>query len=298
MSEYFGFYGETSYHGDSFLPNNHTLDRDDEPASAVAQVQAVFAFALGLSLYFCVLCNMWCRDRTIPISKAEVERSIVHKRVLAHGLSHRFESEHEQDENCLKKHVFCCEDGKSCRLYRSVARYCGRRRRILNMFPSSADSMKNSNRSDPKTLSQGDECECDDSKCKRNDTLSPLDQAEQGIASATLAEEITCPICLEPLKRGEEVAWSQLRHCLHVYHFECITKWLFDGNMYCPVCRDRYWKRNYRHCNRLKVCTDCIHGKETTVDIMDARRYRFCEVHGLTLPTDSTQAGVSTFLEV
>lgn len=292
MSEYYSFYGDGGDYYSS--PVNHTIDGN--PTTAVEYFQAVFAFILGLGVYFCILCNIWLRDGAI--TKDEVERSIVHKRVLAHGQSHRFDCDYNQDAECLKKHSFCRKVATSCRPCRSVAQYCCRRKRMQTIVPVSADDIKDSNRCDP-TKSQTEECEntahvdgAEPEHHQYNDTtLNELDQAEQGFVAVALDEEITCPICLEPLKLGEEVAWSKLRHsCLHVYHYECIMKWLSEGNMYCPVCRDRYWKRNYRKCNRNNVCTDFIYRKESKpIDIMDARRYRFCEVHGLTLPTDSAQ---------
>jgi hypothetical protein len=124
---------------------------------------------------------------------------------------------------------------------------------------------------------------------------SELEEVEQGLVTIALDEEITCPICLEPLKLGEEVAWSKLRKCHHAYHYECITKWLFEGNMHCPVCRGQYWKRNNRKCRGDNACTNLIYRKDSdSSDIMNARRYQFCEIHGLTLPpTDEVEAATS-----
>jgi hypothetical protein len=48
-----------------------------------------------------------------------------------------------------------------------------------------------------------------------------------------------CAICLEDYKQGDEVCWSNNRHCDHVFHRECIVEWLCrqDG---CPVCRQDF----------------------------------------------------------
>jgi len=296
MSEYYSFYGgEGGYYGD-YSPANYTSDQDGEPASAVEYIQAVFAFALGLSVYFCMLCNIWLKDGAI--TKSEVERSIVHKRVLAHGQSHCFDCDYNQDDECLKNHSCCGKVAKSCRPCRSVAQYCCRRKRMRAILPASTDDVKNSNRPYP-TISQTEECAntagVEDAEQQQQHCTSGLEEAEQGLVTVALDEEITCPICLEPLKLGEEVAWSKLKKCHHAYHYECITKWLFEGNMHCPVCRDRYWNRNYRNCDRGNACTNLIYRKDSdSSDIMNARRYQFCEIHGLTLPpTDEVEAATS-----
>ena len=256
MSEHYPFYGdEGSYVG--YQLGNTTSDQDGEPVSTVECIQAVFAFGLALSVYFCMLCNMWLKDESV--TKKEVERSIVHKRVVAHGQSHYFDCDHVQDdEECLEK-LSCCGKIATSSQCTSVAQYCCRRKCLGAILPTSSDDIKNSNRPDP-TISQ---TECantagvDDAEPVQP-CISDFDQAEQGLVTISLDEEITCPICLEPMKVGEEVAWSKLRNCLHVYHYECITKWLFDGNMHCPVCRDRYWKRDYKKCGRVNCRTKLI----------------------------------------
>ncbi|XP_027182276.1 E3 ubiquitin-protein ligase Praja-2-like [Coffea eugenioides] len=43
----------------------------------------------------------------------------------------------------------------------------------------------------------------------------------------------SCPICLEDLVLGSEV--TRL-HCYHVFHGDCIRKWLQESHM-CPLCR-------------------------------------------------------------
>lgn len=292
MSEYYSFYGD----GDGYLSYrsaNNTSDQDGELPTTV-EIQAVFVFLLGLAVYFCMVCNIWCKDGSI--TKKEVERSVVHKRVLAHGQSHCFDCEHNQDDECIKEH-FCCGNAsaKFCHPCRSVTQYCCRRNQTRAILPAPTDDIKNSNRSDP-TIPQT-ECANTDAE-QEQASISDLEQAEQGLVTVALDEELTCPICLEPMKCGEEVAWSKLRKCLHVYHYECITRWLFDGNMHCPVCRDRYWKRNYSGCEwGENVCTNIIHRKQSDLSDNIAKRYRFCEVHGLTLPPiDVAEAEVSVTL--
>ncbi|RHN64501.1 putative transcription factor C2H2 family [Medicago truncatula] len=53
--------------------------------------------------------------------------------------------------------------------------------------------------------------------------------------------EETCAVCLNKLKMEDEV--RELMNCDHVFHKECIDKWLEHGhdnenhNQTCPLCR-------------------------------------------------------------
>jgi hypothetical protein len=46
----------------------------------------------------------------------------------------------------------------------------------------------------------------------------------------------TCPICLNEYEEGVKI---RLLPCEHVYHIECIDKWLLRNNRFCPVCKRR-----------------------------------------------------------
>jgi hypothetical protein len=46
----------------------------------------------------------------------------------------------------------------------------------------------------------------------------------------------TCPICLNEYEEGVKI---RLLPCEHVYHIECIDKWLLRNNRVCPVCKRR-----------------------------------------------------------
>jgi hypothetical protein len=46
----------------------------------------------------------------------------------------------------------------------------------------------------------------------------------------------TCPICLNEYEEGVKI---RLLLCEHVYHIECIDKWLLRNNRFCPVCKRR-----------------------------------------------------------
>lgn len=49
----------------------------------------------------------------------------------------------------------------------------------------------------------------------------------------------SCPICFEPYKKGDEVAWSRNIRCYHAYHLNCILYWLMNHDT-CPMCRADY----------------------------------------------------------
>lgn len=46
----------------------------------------------------------------------------------------------------------------------------------------------------------------------------------------------TCPICLNEYEEGVKI---RILPCEHVYHIECIDKWLLRNNRLCPVCKRR-----------------------------------------------------------
>lgn len=50
---------------------------------------------------------------------------------------------------------------------------------------------------------------------------------------------LSCPICFEAYKKGDNVAWSRNVECYHAYHLKCILFWLMDHDT-CPMCRADY----------------------------------------------------------
>lgn len=48
-------------------------------------------------------------------------------------------------------------------------------------------------------------------------------------------EEVECSICLCKIEKGEEV--KELS-CDHLFHRVCLDRWVGDGNMTCPLCRN------------------------------------------------------------
>lgn len=48
-----------------------------------------------------------------------------------------------------------------------------------------------------------------------------------------------CAICLGNFEKSELLSRSKKGSCEHVFHTECVTKWLMKHND-CPICRTRY----------------------------------------------------------
>lgn len=49
-----------------------------------------------------------------------------------------------------------------------------------------------------------------------------------------------CPICLEHVKRGEDI---RILPCGHYQHATCCVEWFTKGNSFCPICRDKTFER-------------------------------------------------------
>ncbi|KAM3340913.1 RING-H2 finger protein ATL33-like [Capsicum galapagoense] len=68
------------------------------------------------------------------------------------------------------------------------------------------------------------------------DTTSIVVKYEKKLSSEENNEDSSneCPVCLTAFVEGEEV--RQLMTCKHMFHFNCIDKWLCSKSS-CPVCR-------------------------------------------------------------
>ncbi|CAK7329044.1 unnamed protein product [Dovyalis caffra] len=49
-------------------------------------------------------------------------------------------------------------------------------------------------------------------------------------------EGVCCSICLMELEKEDEV--SQLSRCMHIFHMDCIEKWIERDHFTCPLCRN------------------------------------------------------------
>lgn len=71
-----------------------------------------------------------------------------------------------------------------------------------------------------------------------NDTQGPLRSAIDALAAIRISQrhlnsDAQCPVCLEKFELGSE---ARQMPCDHVYHSDCIVRWLEEHNS-CPVCR-------------------------------------------------------------
>lgn len=73
--------------------------------------------------------------------------------------------------------------------------------------------------------------------------------AESAIESVTLEEEQTCCVCID--KMAED---CYKLPCDHVYHRDCIGRWIATGKTSCPMCRTEII--NCQHCNGTKTITN------------------------------------------
>ena len=48
-----------------------------------------------------------------------------------------------------------------------------------------------------------------------------------------------CAICLLDYEDGDEISWSQNKQCEHMFHRDCVYRWLLKHNE-CPYCRRPY----------------------------------------------------------
>lgn len=50
------------------------------------------------------------------------------------------------------------------------------------------------------------------------------------------SRDLSCAVCLNNMRKSSKV-W-QLRNCSHVFHKQCLERWLsYDNRMTCPLCR-------------------------------------------------------------
>ncbi|MED6215897.1 hypothetical protein PIB30_002585 [Stylosanthes scabra] len=57
-------------------------------------------------------------------------------------------------------------------------------------------------------------------------------------ASAQLTSTGSCAVCLTELVMEDEIRW--LRNCKHVFHRECVDRWIDHDQKTCPLCRTSF----------------------------------------------------------
>ncbi|KAF5442056.1 hypothetical protein F2P56_036919 [Juglans regia] len=51
----------------------------------------------------------------------------------------------------------------------------------------------------------------------------------------SVAHEMACSVCLNSVKRSHEI--RELSNCSHVFHRECLDRWVDEAQVTCPLCR-------------------------------------------------------------
>ncbi|TYH55138.1 hypothetical protein ES332_D09G217100v1 [Gossypium tomentosum] len=50
-----------------------------------------------------------------------------------------------------------------------------------------------------------------------------------------MKKDRVCSVCLEAMEKRDEM--RELCKCSHVFHRECIDRWVKEGRLTCPLCR-------------------------------------------------------------
>ncbi len=79
-----------------------------------------------------------------------------------------------------------------------------------------------------------------------------------------------CPICMESYTDGDDIAWSYNEACTHVFHRECIVRWLMKNDD-CPMCRSPYIVNTYVSCDDAITSDDNPAAIHDTVTDPDSR---------------------------
>lgn len=67
------------------------------------------------------------------------------------------------------------------------------------------------------------------------DQINLIPTMSYQIAKSAIKNNIeNCPICLEAFNDQNSI---KLLSCYHIYHINCITKWLSERSEACPMCR-------------------------------------------------------------
>ena len=158
---------------------------------------------------------------------------ICQQKVLPHGQSQFFDRENRVSEcecqDCdtsINVSCYCCR--KKTRIAPAsesakevLARY--RQQYSCGSAHTLSRSILTSKLASSRVEESGKNQSEDTGVADRNDVTNELVIAEEG--SVGDGSENVCPICLRPYNVGQDVAWSKLRRCRHVFHYECILPW-------------------------------------------------------------------------
>mmetsp|Transcript_2108 Transcript_2108/g.4690 ORF Transcript_2108/g.4690 Transcript_2108/m.4690 type:complete len:287 (-) Transcript_2108:31-891(-) len=281
MSEFEHFYVAPG----SSQPYNGTANTTEDSTTEVQYYQAILGFLVALLIYFCMLCQTWYEHG--EATRGEIDNSIVRKKVLQHGQSQYFTS----DTN-----VQTCKEDKRQTFRGGFCSRCSCKRQKQTVDESVKEDLSHRLRRHEKHVHQKPRQEATEIMEKREkDTHGDeLILAEEGTSIFDLVE-IVCPICLEAFSVGEDVAWSRLENCRHVFHYECIMPWAMLGNLLCPCCKQIFWSRN-GHSSKTTMCIKALQTlfrlarfKRKAIDVESImEKSRFCVIHGLISPSEES----------
>lgn len=87
---------------------------------------------------------------------------------------------------------------------------------------------------------------CSDDDDDNEDSRGPLPQSSSSSSTSSSTcwsyqsryVEGTCALCLDEYHAGDIIVISPLQHCQHhVFHKDCLFRWLAKGKKRCPICR-------------------------------------------------------------
>jgi hypothetical protein len=97
-----------------------------------------------------------------------------------------------------------------------------------------------------------------------------------------MRDEHICFICLESIKLGEDVAWSENLDCEHVFHKDCIMPWLQRSND-CPCCRQNFVPNIADFLSASSQNQKSEDAELTHVDAIKRQEALYCVQHGLNI---------------
>ena len=77
---------------------------------------------------------------------------------------------------------------------------------------------------------------CEEERNERNLIVHTLQRVGTGVQHL-MGHPPECAICLDHYEAGEIVCWAKVKGCSHIYHEDCIVRWL-ESHDECPLCRE------------------------------------------------------------
>lgn len=91
---------------------------------------------------------------------------------------------------------------------------------------------------------------CEEERNERHLIIRTLERVETSVQHL-MGHPPECAICLDHYEAGEIVCWAKVNCCSHIYHEDCIVRWL-ESHDECPLCRENLIVED--HEQRCNVC--------------------------------------------